>query len=100
VEGPVLAQSEMHVQGVLTAHSLRSLRGLVVEDYKGDPNRLKSVSSSEAFVLFYDYGNGNWSGLGADTGGNTWIRAGTSNTNCVVLVLGNHGLKSTHALVK
>jgi hypothetical protein len=38
------------------------------------------VASSDANILLYNSGGANWAGLGADAGGNLWIRAGLSGT--------------------
>ncbi len=56
-----------------------------------------SLAESKAFgpgppalgLLLYDYGGGNWCGLGADDGGNVWLRTGTSGTPVPVVYVRN-----------
>jgi hypothetical protein len=40
----------------------------------------QAISPANAGVKLYDFGSGNWAGMGCDTGGNMWIRTGTSGT--------------------
>jgi hypothetical protein len=42
---------------------------------------------AHANIKLYDYGGGNWSGLGADASGNMWFRSGTSGAPAAALYL-------------
>jgi hypothetical protein len=46
------------------------------------------VMQDDANILLYDLGNNNWSGIGADSDGNFWIRAGLSGTPAPAVRIG------------
>ena len=59
-------------------------------------SNLSDVASSDAKFLLYNNSSSNWSGLGTDDGGNTWIRTGTNGTNLFVFgANGNLGIGTT-----
>jgi hypothetical protein len=60
--------------------SINSSAGVTLSE-KPLSGPVTSVSSSDARVLLYDYGSGNWSGIGTDVNGNFWVRAGTTTPN-------------------
>ena len=46
-----------------------------------------AVSSADANIKLYDNGGANWAGIGTDTGGNIWLRAGLSGSPLPLLAL-------------
>jgi hypothetical protein len=46
----------------------------------GGPAVTAAVAPTDASLLFYNLGSGNWSGVGVDGSGNTWLRTGLSGS--------------------
>ena len=61
--------------GVITASSKGHLFGAP----SGTP-ATGAVTTADANILLYDVSSTNWSGIGADTNGNFWVRTGLSGT--------------------
>ncbi len=59
---------------------------------------LKYPTPNDAQLLFYDYGGGNWAGIGVDTSGYIWMRAGWDDANSNILLIGPDRIRATTGL--
>jgi hypothetical protein len=87
--------SKLHVNGPLSC-------GQIISNITLTPTSLAtSVTPANSKILFYDFGNNNWSGTGVDGNGNWWLRVGTGTTHLVVAdYAGNVGIGKTNPQVK
>jgi hypothetical protein len=57
----------------------------------GGPSATTPVASTDANLLLYNFGSGNWAGLGADGSGNVWLRAGLTGSPVPYFVVTSSG---------
>lgn len=87
--------------GVATGTSL-ALSGIVGAASKGNvfgtasgTSATGAVTLADANILLYNFGSTNWAGIGADSGGNVWVKTGTTGTPVPAFWL-NGGDQSAH----
>jgi hypothetical protein len=66
---------DITVTGKITATANQQLLG-----YVGGAGAGGAVTQADANILLYDFGGGNWCGIGADPSGHVWLRTGTSGS--------------------
>lgn len=72
LEGKIYAPAKGHMIGTL-----------------GGPAANAGVSPTDANIIFYDAGAGNWNGIGADPSGNMWFRTGLSGSPVPAFYINN-----------
>lgn len=89
--GSVVLNDQLNVSEVI--YSVKPLAPL--------SSNLANVASTDSKLLLYSNSASNWSGLGTDDGGNTWLRTGTGGTNLFVFgASGQMGIGTTNPVAK
>jgi hypothetical protein len=85
--GTTLPSYQLSVNG--TIHSANSLAPAGISTF---------VTKQDSKILLYDYGAVNWAGIGADTGGRMWFKAGTTGYGAYTTIssVGNVGIGSSN----